>query len=45
MSDVAGLNVQVLQDCDLVVTEPRTGEKVVYRKDGDSPVEIHRSSS
>jgi hypothetical protein len=38
MSDVAGLNVQVLQDCDLVVTEPRTGEKVVYRKDGDSPV-------
>ncbi len=38
MSDVAGLNVQVLQDQDLVVTEPKTGEKVVYRRDGNSPL-------
>ncbi len=38
MSDVTGLNVQVLQDQDLVVTEPKTGEKVVYRRDGNSPL-------
>jgi hypothetical protein len=44
MSDVASLNVQVLQDCDLEVTEPRTGEKVVYRKDGDSPVLVMMDS-
>ncbi len=38
MSDVTGLNVQVLQDQDLVVTEPKTGERVVYRRDGESPI-------
>ncbi len=38
MSDLAGLNVQVLQDQDLVVTEPKTGEKVIYRRDGNSPM-------
>jgi hypothetical protein len=44
MSDGAGLNVQVLQDRDLEVTETRTGEKVVYRKDGDSPVLVMMDS-
>jgi hypothetical protein len=34
MNDVAHLNVQVSQECDLVVTEPATGEKVVYRREG-----------
>ncbi len=38
MSELAGLNVQVLRDCDLVVTETGTGEQVVYRKDGASPM-------
>jgi hypothetical protein len=38
MSDVADVNVQVLRDCDLVVTRPDTGEQAIYRKDGMSPV-------
>jgi hypothetical protein len=38
MSELASLNVQVLRDCDLVITEPGTGEQVVYRKDGASPM-------
>jgi hypothetical protein len=38
MSDVADVNVQVLRDCDLVVTHPDTGEQATYRKDGMSPV-------
>ena len=44
MSDVAGLNVQVSHDRDLVVTEPGTGEQVVYRKDGDLPVLVMMDS-
>ena len=44
MSDVAGLNVQVSHDRDLVVTEPGTGEQVIYRKDGDSPVLVMMDS-
>jgi hypothetical protein len=38
MSDVADVDVQVLRDCDLVVTRPYTGEQATYRKDGMSPV-------
>jgi hypothetical protein len=38
MSDLADIDVQVLQDRDLVVTRPATGEQVTYRKDGASPV-------
>jgi hypothetical protein len=37
MSDLADIDVQVLQDRDLVVTRPATGEQVTYRKDGASP--------
>ena len=36
MSDRADIDVQVLQDRDLVVTRPTTGEQVTYRKDGAS---------
>ena len=38
MSDLADINVQVLQDRDLVVTRRDTGEQVTYRKDGVSPL-------
>jgi hypothetical protein len=38
MSDLADIDVQVLQDRDLVVTRPATGDQVTYRKDGASPV-------
>ena len=38
MSDLADIDVQVLQDRDLVVTWPATGEQVTCRKDGASPV-------
>jgi hypothetical protein len=44
MSDVASLNVQVSHDRDLVVTEPGTGEQVIYRKDGESPVLVMMDS-
>jgi zinc transporter len=36
MSDLADINVQVLQNRDLVVTRPETGEQATYRKDGSS---------
>ena len=38
MSDLADINVQVLQNRDLVVTRPETGERATYRKDGASPL-------
>jgi hypothetical protein len=38
MSDLADINVQVLQNRDLVVTRPETGEQATYRKDGASPL-------
>jgi hypothetical protein len=38
MSDLADVNVQVLQDRDLVVTRRDTGEQLTYRKDGASPM-------
>lgn len=38
MSDLADIDVQVLQDRDLVVTHPATGERATYRKDGASPL-------
>ena len=44
MDNAAGLNVQVSQNSDLVVTEPATGEQVIYRKDGDSPVLVMMDS-
>ena len=43
MSDVADVDVQVLRDCDLVVTRPYTGEQPTYRKDGMSPVLVLRA--
>jgi hypothetical protein len=44
MDDAAGLNVQVSQERDLVVTEPATGEQVVYRRDGNSPILVMMDS-
>jgi hypothetical protein len=44
MNDVAHLNVQVSQECDLVVTEPATGEQVVYRREGNSPILVMMDS-
>ena len=38
MSDLADIDVQVLQDRDLVITSPSTGEQVTYRKDEASPM-------
>jgi hypothetical protein len=38
MTDVADVNVQVLQNRDLVVTRLETGEQATYRKEGASPV-------
>jgi hypothetical protein len=44
MDDVAHLNVQVSQECDLVVTEPATGERVIYRREGNSPILVMMDS-
>jgi hypothetical protein len=44
MDDVAHLNVQVSQEYDLVVTEPATGERVVYRREGNSPILVMMDS-
>lgn len=38
MSDLADVNVQVVQNSHLVVTRPDTGEQATYRKDGASPL-------
>lgn len=37
MSDLAKIDVEVLQDFDLLVTRPETGDRITYRKDGNSP--------
>ncbi len=35
---LADLSVQVVDDNQLVVTKPETGDRVTYRKDGRAPV-------
>ncbi len=37
MSDLANIDVEVLQDFDLLVTRPETGDRITYRKDGNAP--------
>jgi hypothetical protein len=36
MSDLPKVDVQLLQNCDLVVTRPETDDCIIYRKDGDA---------
>lgn len=44
MSDLATVEMQVLHNRDLVVTDPETGHRVTYRKDGESPVLVATDS-
>jgi hypothetical protein len=44
MSDLAKIDVEVLHEFDLLVTQPETGDRITYRKDGNAPFLIAMDS-